>query len=103
MSRPLALGIDTLLTPFRAPKANAIAERVVRTLRNERLDHMLILNERHLRSVLAEDVAYDNTGQPHRSLALEPPLPASRSPIPTGTIRSRPVVGGPHHVYHRSA
>ncbi len=57
-ARAKAIGVETLLTPFRAPKANAIAERVVRTLRNECLDHVLILNERHLRSVLAEYVAY---------------------------------------------
>src|SRR5262249_10543992 len=46
------LGIDTLLTPFRAPRANAIAERVIRTLRQECLDHVLILNGRHLQAVL---------------------------------------------------
>jgi transposase InsO family protein len=96
-------GIDTLLTPFRAPQANAIAERVVRTLRNEGLDHALILNERHLRRVLDEYVAYYNTERPHRSLALEPPLPASRSPVSTGVISSRPVLGGLHHAYHRAA
>ena len=97
------IGVESLLTPFRAPQANAIAERVVRTLRNECLDHILILNERHLRAVLAEYVAYYNTDRPHRSLALEPPLPTVRSPVPTGAIRSRPVLGGLHHVYHRAA
>ena len=102
-ARAKALGIQTLLTPFRAPKANAVAERVVRTLRNECLDHLLIRNERHLRSVLAEYVAYYNADRPHRSLALAPPLPASRSPAPHGTIRSRPVLGGLHHIYHRAA
>src|SRR5215218_7943945 len=88
VSRAEAMGIQTLLTPCRAPKANAIAERVVRTLRNECLDHVLILNEQHLRTVLAEYVAYYNTERPHRSLALEPSLPASRSPVPTGEISS---------------
>ena len=97
-SRAKAIGVETLLTPFRAPQANAIAERVVRTLRNECLDHVLILNERHLETVLAEYVAYDNTEHPHRSLTLEPPLRASRSPVPTDPISSRPVLGGLHHV-----
>ena len=101
--RATAVGIQTLLTPFRAPKANAIAERVVRTLRTECLDHVLILNERHLRSVLAEYVAYYNRDRPHRSLALEPPLPMGRSPAARGEVRSRPVLGGLHHVYHRAA
>jgi len=101
--RAKAIRIETLLTPFRAPKANAVAERVVRTLRNECLDHVLILNERHLRSVLTEYVAYYNADRPHRSLALEPPLPTARSPVPTGAIRSRPVLGGLHHVYHCAA
>ncbi len=71
--------------------------------RNECLDHLLILNEQHLRTVLAEYVAYYNADRPHRSLALEPPLPASRSPVPTGVIRARPVLGGLHHSYHRAA
>jgi putative transposase len=102
-ARAEALGIQTLLTPFRAPRANAIAERVVRTLRNDCLDHVLVLNEQHLRTVLAEYVAYYNTERPHRSLALAPPLPASRSPVPAGAVSSRPVLGGLHHVYHRAA
>ena len=84
-------------------ETNAIAERVVRTLRNECLDHVLILDEQHLRSVLAEYVPFYNTARPHRSLALEPPLPASRSPVPSGAIGSRPVLGGLHHSYHRAA
>ncbi|MDQ3701113.1 MAG: integrase core domain-containing protein [Chloroflexota bacterium] len=101
--RAQAIGIDTLLTPFHAPKANAIAERVVRTLRNECLDHVLILNERHLRGVLAEYLAYYNADRPHRSLALEPPRPMGRSPAAPAEIRSRPVLGGLHHVYRRAA
>ena len=75
----------------------------MRTLRNDCLDHLLILNEQHLRAVLAEYVAYYNLDRPHRSLALEPPLPAPRSPAPTGAIGSRPVLGGLHHSYHRAA
>ena len=73
------------------------------TLGNECLDHVFILNEQHRRSVLAEYLAYYNADQPHRSLALEPPLPASRSPVTTGAITSRPVLGGLHHSYSRAA
>ena len=85
---------------MRAPRANAVAERVIRTLRNESLDHLIILNEQHLRVVLAEFVAYYNTERPHRSLLLDTPRPAAR---PTaGVVRSRPVLGGLHHVYERT-
>ena len=80
-----------------------ISQRVGRPLRHECLDHVLILNEPHLRAVLAEYVAFYNADRPHRSLALEPPLPASRSPVPTGVIRSRPVLGRLHHAYSRAA
>ena len=66
-------------------------------------DHVLILNEQHLRIVLAEFVAYYSTDRPHCSLALKPPLPACRSPVPSGMVRSRPVLGGLHHVYSRAA
>jgi transposase InsO family protein len=102
-----ALGIRTLLTPFRSPRANAIAERVIRTLRAECLDHVLVLNERHLELVLQEYLAYYNSARPHRSLGLVPPLPgpspARAANAPPGRIVARPVLGGLHHVYQRAA
>jgi transposase InsO family protein len=52
--RAAGLGITTILTPVRAPKANAIAERVINTIRRECLDHLIVLNERHLREYLAD-------------------------------------------------
>jgi transposase InsO family protein len=102
-----ALGIDALLTPFRARRANAVAERVIRTLRQECLDHVLVLDERHLQRVLREDVAYDNADRPHRSLGLVPPLPGA-PPLraangPPVRVVARPVLGGLHHVYRRAA
>jgi putative transposase len=99
--RAAALGIEPLLAPVRAPRANAVAERVIGTLRRECLDHLLVLNEQHLRGVLAEFVAYYHRDRPHRTLRLEPPRPASRSP--TGPITVRRVLGGLHHVYQRAA
>src|SRR5262249_37065692 len=102
-----AFGIDTLLTPFRAPRANALAERVVRTLRQECPDHVLVFDEGRLQRVLREDVAYDNTERPHRGLGLGPPLtgapPLRAPPGPPGRLVARPVLGGLHHVYHRAA
>jgi transposase InsO family protein len=101
--RDKALGVETLLTPFRAPRANAIAERVVRTVRSECLDHLIILNDTHLHTVLTEFVDYYNVERPHRSLGLTPPRPTSRSPSLVGPVRARPVLGGLHHTYDRAA
>jgi transposase InsO family protein len=77
---------------------------VVRTLRAECLDHVIAVNEAHLRAVLGEFAAYYNTERPHRSLQLEPPVPPSRRAMRGATrIRSLPVLGGLHHVYQRVA
>ena len=93
------LGMQTLWSPVRAPRANAVAERVIQTLGTECLDHPIILNEQHLRAMLGEFVEYSNTDRPHRSLALE--TPRSAVPPAAGPIHSRSVLGGLHHVYER--
>jgi transposase InsO family protein len=99
--RARRLGIETLLSPVRAPRANAIAERVIGTLRRRCLDHLIILNERHLRAVLREFVRYHNAARPHRSLGLQTPRRAARPDA--GPVRSRVILGGLHHVYERAA
>jgi hypothetical protein len=65
-------GIRIVKTPVRAPKANAIAERIVRTVRAECLDWLLILNRRHLEGVLRVYVDPYNRERPHRALELRP-------------------------------
>ena len=80
---------------------NAVVERVIGTLRRECLDHLIILDEHHLRSVLAEFVADYNRDRPHRTLGLQTPEPRLRAA--TGPICSRPVLNGLHHVYDRAA
>jgi transposase InsO family protein len=95
------LGIETLLSPVRAPRATAVAERVIGTLRRECLDHVIVLSERHLRSVLREYVASSNAHRPHRALGRETPQTATRPDA--GSVRSRPVLGGLHHVDERAA
>jgi transposase InsO family protein len=55
--RAKRIGIDATATPVRSPRANAVAERVIGTLRREHLDHLIVLDEHHLASVLSEFVA----------------------------------------------
>jgi transposase InsO family protein len=99
--RTRRIGIDAVATPIHAPKANAIAERVIGTLRRECLDHVIVLDEQHLRSVLAEFARYYNQERPHRTLGLQTPQPKVRLTI--GSVRSRPVLNGLHHIYERAA
>ena len=105
--RAAALGIETVLTPVRAPRANAVAERAIGTLRRECLDHVIPLDEVHLRTILADYATYYNHDRPHRTLHLETPRPRERpraGPRPVvQSIRARPVLGGLHHVYDLAA
>jgi putative transposase len=71
-------GIDVIRTPIRAPEANAIAERSVRTVRSECLDWLLIVNRRHRERALHVFVDHYNSHRPHRSLDLAPPDPDAR-------------------------
>jgi transposase InsO family protein len=95
------LGIRTVLTPVRAPRANAVAERLVGTLRRECLDHLIVVNEAHLRAVIGGFVAYYNADRPHRSPGMESPQPTPRPRA--GPIHVRRVLGGLHHAYERAA
>ncbi len=91
-------------TPVRAPKANAIAERFVRTVRSECLDWLLILNRRHLESVLRVYVDHYNRERPHRALELCPPDPHEpQEASHVGQIHRRDRLGGLIHEYHRAA
>ena len=92
--------ISIIRTPVQAPRANAIAERLIGTLRRECLDHLLITGPRHLAAVLREYVEHYNTHRPHRSLEQNPP--AGHTPPPSGPI-IRPLrrdrLGGLVHEY----
>jgi hypothetical protein len=79
-------GIEVVRTPFRAPQANGVAERFVRTIRSECLDCPLILDGRHLGHVLRVFVDHYNTHRPHRALALTPPQAARAGTIPPGAV-----------------
>jgi transposase InsO family protein len=78
--------IRIIRTPIQAPRANAIAERFIGTLRRECLDHLLITGPRHLAVVLREFVEHYNSHRPHRSLDQHPPT--GRTPPPSdATVR----------------
>ena len=99
--RARRMGIDSIATPVRAPWANGVVERVIGTLRRECLDHLIVLDEHHVLSVLREFVTSYNSERPHRTLGLQTPDLRPR-PV-TGPIRSRPVLNRLHHVYERVA
>jgi hypothetical protein len=92
---------DTPTAP-RSPWQNPIAERVIGTLRRECLDHMIILNEKHLHDVLHEYIfEYYNVSRTHMSLGKDSPI---HRPVQNdGRIVSKPVLDGLHHVYNRVA
>ena len=103
-----AEGIRIIKTPVRAPRANALAERFVGTVRRECLDRMLILGRRHLEIVLAEYVQHYNGHCPHRSLKQRAPSAADETPVPIGDVsrvhpRRTDVVGGLVHEYRMVA
>jgi len=91
----------------RAPKANAFAERFVRTVRAECLDWLLIANRRHLETRAPRLRQHHNAHRPHRSLNLRPPEPSVRRlralPLPTATIERRDRLGGLIHEYNPAA
>jgi transposase InsO family protein len=93
--------IRVVRTPYRTPLANSVAERVVRTFRQECLDHVIVSNERYLLTLLTEFVRYYNKDRPHRTLELQAPVP--RPPMSGGVVVSRPILGGLHHAYCRAA
>jgi len=93
-------GVEIIRTPFRAPNANAVAERWIRSAREEVLDHLLVLGERHLRRVLTEYVAYYNHRRPHQGLDQRCPVPAASAPS-GGVVERHDVLGGLVHDYER--
>ncbi len=99
-------GLKVVKTPVRSPRANAVAERFVRTIRAECLDWLLILGPRHLERVLHRYLVHYNTERPHRSLGLAAPAdasPARASPPPLTAVRRREVLGGLIHEYYAAA
>ena len=103
-----AVGTRILASPPQAPRANAICERIIGTLRRELLDRLLIVNEQQLRRVLTEYLMHYNTARPHRSLSqLTPAQAATRPPEPVNLaehrIHRKQILGGLTHEYYVAA
>jgi putative transposase len=101
-------GIEVVKIPPRSPRANAYAERWVRTARAEVTNRMLVAGPRHLRAVLDEYADHYNQHRPHRARTLRPPdcddiTTAAVTDLTTAKIRRRKVLGGLIHEYERAA
>jgi transposase InsO family protein len=98
--------IEILRTPFRAPQANAVAARFVRTVRAECMNWLLVLNREHLERTVAAFVRHYNGHRPHRGLGLKPPRPTRPDVSPASgdaPIARCDLLGGLVHEYVRSA
>ena len=107
-------GAQILKTPFRTPNANAYAERFVRTIRSECLDHLLIVNARHLERILRSHSRHYNGHRPHQGISQEIPVPTSPGSLMAATpgqdlqfharhIRRHDRLGGLIHEYELAA
>jgi putative transposase len=96
--------VRVIHTPIRSPKANAFAERLVKTVRRECLDHLLVFGERHLQWILKEYLRHYNEERPHRGLSLGTPEPgAATRNRGDGEVVRVDRLGGLIHEYHRTA
>jgi putative transposase len=96
-----ATGLKPKRTSVQAPWQNGIAERWVGSCRREILDHVIALNECHLRRLIRDYVKYHHEDRIHDSLNKDTPnrRPVEKQPSPTAQVRSRGRLGGLHHRY----
>jgi putative transposase len=95
-------GITIIKTPVRAPQANSYAERWIRSVREECLDRLIVLDQHHLQSVLTEYVDYSNRARPHQGIEQRTPIPLPNSDK-QGQIERRDILHDLLHDYRRIA
>ena len=95
--------IAEVLTAPRSPWQNPFVERVIGTIRRELLDHVIVLNEGHLRRHLRSYLRYYHGSRTHLALEKDAPEPRSVEPPAQGRVLALPQVGGLHHRYIRRA
>jgi transposase InsO family protein len=97
------LGIEQIVTAPRSPWQNGYCERVIGTIRRDCLDHVIVLNEKHLGRVLKEYLVYYHGSRTHLGLKKDAPEPRAVENPDFGPVASQPVLGGLHHRYYRNA
>ena len=101
--RVKSLGIEEVLTAPRSPWQNPYVERIIGSIRRECLNHVIIINERHLRRQLKSYSTYYHEARTHLSLDKQSPVPRSIEPPEQRKVVAIPHVGGLHHEYRRAA
>ena len=101
--RAKTMGIEEVLSAPRSPWQNPFAERVIGSIRREVLDHVIVMNERHLRQTLGDYFAYYHRHRTHLSLSKDAPETRPTEMRECGDIVALPVLGGLHHQYLRRA
>ena len=100
-NRVKGMRIEEVVTAPRSPWQNPYAERVIGSIRRECLDHMIVINEAHLRRILASYFKYYHESRPHLSLDRNAPDPREVELPQHGKVVAIPQVGGLHHRYCR--
>ena len=101
--RIAGMGIGEVVSSPSSPWQNPYAERLIGSLRRECLDHVIVLNEQHLRRVLTTYLTYYHGSRTHLSLKKDAPIPRRRQAITEGDVVAFSEVGGLHHRYERRA
>ena len=97
------MGIDEVTIAPKSPWQNPYVERLIGSIRRECLDHVIVLNEDHLRRILDDYFAYHHGARTHLSLERNSPIPRSVCPVEQGRVVTKAYLGGLHHRYTRAA
>jgi putative transposase len=97
------LGIKEVKIAPQSPWQNPYCERVIGSIRRDVLDHVIVLNEWHVRRILRTYVDYYHHWRTHLSLEMDAPESRSAQPPELGSVSKLPEVGGLHHHYARQA
>ncbi|MFT4571659.1 MAG: putative transposase [Hyphomicrobiaceae bacterium] len=96
-------GIRVVVTSYKTPNANAHCERFLGSVRRECLDHIVIVTERQMLSVLSEYSRYHNCSRPHQGIEQRVPVPRKGPGSSRGRVMEIPMLGGLHHDYRIAA